>query len=114
MRRRIAHINSSGKWAEVWFGDEYVPGSRYNECCKWYMLHRVVNGYDPLNDDAFNEPDCEEPDDHGIPGRVLNHGYVGLWVTWEKGKDYPTRFEANPPKATAGCLPDQRGDGDVT
>ena len=106
MRYRIAHIRGSGKYAEFWFGDKYVDGSSWQECCKWYMLRRIVNGYDADNEEAYNEPDGDEPNDYGIPEQVMNHGYVGLWLTWPGGADCPTKIECDPPTVSDSCVPD--------
>jgi len=72
---QIARVRCSGKWMEFWFvggtawSDEV--DSRYDECCKFYMLWELV--------------EKAELEDY-----VLNHGYVGLMVTWPAGSDRPT------------------------
>lgn len=75
MKHRIARVRFTGKWVEVWFGDEYVEGSEYSASCKDYMLEAAV----------------EEAD---LWDRVNNHGYVGLWITWDDGEREPTGIEA--------------------
>lgn len=76
MKHRIAQVKFVGKWVEVWFGDKYVEGSGYSKCCKGYMLVDLVEQAD-------------------LEHRVMNHGYVGLWITGLTHTGNPTKIEVD-------------------
>lgn len=66
---RIAQVKMDGKWMEFWFGD--VAEGKWQQCCKQYMLWELAE-----------KAELEE--------YVLNHGFVGLMVTWPTSSDRPT------------------------
>lgn len=88
MKHRIAQVNFTGKWVEFWFGDKYVEGSDWPECCKGYILEEAVEQADLWH-------------------RVMNYGYVGLWVTWVAGESKPTKIEAEGESTMADTKPPQ-------
>ena len=90
---RIAYVRASGKWAELWFGDSYVPGSLFDASCKWEYIHRLKYGHN-VDDDTWYKSEETLPGD--LSEHVLNHGYVGLWITWPALAGNPTKLECPP------------------